>query len=74
MGTWESTLLIGTGVGLACALAGFWLVRARGWGGRRTSVLVSLLSGLLGAGFFYAVFAFYGSSACLRDGPYPFFP
>jgi hypothetical protein len=66
----ESTLLIGSGVGLACAFVAFRLVRVRAWGGPRTTALASLTSGLLVAAFFYAVFRFYGSSLCLPEELY----
>ena len=70
----ESILLIGTGIGLVCALGAFWLVRVRAWGRPRTTALASLASGLLVMLFFYAVFAFYATSLCLPDGPFPFYP
>jgi hypothetical protein len=48
-----SVVLIGGGLGAACALAAFRLVRARRWGGPRSTTVASLLSALLLVGFVY---------------------
>jgi len=52
-----SIIVIGGGLGAACAAAAFGIVRARHWGGPHSTALASLLSALLLVGFFYLLYS-----------------
>jgi hypothetical protein len=62
------TILFGAALGGLCAAAAFVLVRARRWGGSRSTALAALLAALLTLVFFAKVVAFWLSDACFpRD-------
>lgn len=63
--------LVGSVLGSVCAVSTFWLVRARRWGGPRTTMLAALASALLASLFVGSVVWFWASDSC-SPGPWSF--